>query len=411
MKKLLISTFAVATMALTGVVTVAPVINNQQAHAVPTPAEAWKTNHAAILAKTVDQITLTDEAKIKSAVIEYDSLSDTDKEAVATEYAHLTKLNVRYFSLKWKDDHSAILAKTETNVVEADWTAIDNAFKEYRNINLLNNEKQIFYLKPQTDHLIKLIRKISSPESIAVADKYNYFATMPLDKVTADNIVDYHFLIQDMDDLSGTDSDKVEHMLFEVTFRINKVVELVNQQYPETVPPENAEGDAKDDFLIALRPYIFHIGNLRINKIALVNSQATKMTGVKQKNIVWSRNIELLDKNDKLIPLIVLPMRIYLKITDQKVIDLIKAGKIEMVHVHKKTDGTFETMKTPFVFNEHHNVVAFSTEKFSEFALVKKYDKNGNLLPNSGFGKTTTSLFTIVATLTLGGALALISKR
>ncbi len=36
MKKLLISTFAVTTVALTGVMAVVPAINNYQAHAVPT---------------------------------------------------------------------------------------------------------------------------------------------------------------------------------------------------------------------------------------------------------------------------------------------------------------------------------------------------------------------------------------
>ncbi len=447
MKKLLISIFMVATMALTGVVAVVPTINNQRAYAAPTPAETWKTNHATLLAKEVGDITLADGAEVIAALEGYDNLSDADKATVATEYAHLLELSYQYKKLKWLDDHSnildktveniavsdspalqaainglsilpnevkqklttekahldklntkvsqlkweqnhaAILAKTEANVVDADWTAISNAFTGYETLFNDYGYENISYANNKMDYLVKLTRKIASPEAVAVADKYTYFKEMPLEDVTVDNVVDYISLQKEMGTLS--DPDKASLMIFRIYPRVYKLTDAVNQQYPEAIPPGNAEGDAKDNFFIALTPSIPDVNKLRINKIALANSQATKMTGVKQKDIVWSLNIELLDKNDKLVPTITKPMRIYLKITDQKMIDLIKANKIEMVHVHKKTDGTFETMKKPFVFIKRHNVIAFNADKFSEFALVKKQAKKqkGPELANTGISQ------------------------
>ncbi len=410
MKKLLISIFVVAAVALTGVVTVVPEVNNYKAQAVSTCSTyQWYADHEAILAKTVDEVVLADGAEIVAALEGYDQMPANLQADCSDEYQRLVKLHTRYEILQWIDDHSAVFAKTEADVVEADWPNISAAFDDY-NDNLFDKYsfENVDYANNKMDHLVKLTKKIASPEAVALADKYDYLVTMPLDKVTVDQVVDYYYIQEEAQDL--TDIQKFSLMVYRAFPRIEKANELKDAKFNDTIPPTDAEGDAKSEFLMALAPNIPGAGNLTVNKVAPKDSQADKLKGVKLKDVVWSRDIEQLNSSGNVIPQLSGPMRIYLKVTDQKVIDLIKSNKIEMAHVHKKTDGTYEAVKTPFVFNERYNVIAFTTDKFSKFSLFRK-GVYGPMLANTGNSHVLVALVAVLAVVVSSAGLAVAANR
>ncbi len=343
----------------------------------------WLNTHQDTLAKTVDNIALSDNTNLQAAISVFVNLSNDVKAKLKNEKAHLKELNIKVKQLQWEQDHASILAKTVDNVAESDWAAIDNAYKKYNQIARSAGHENMTYLKSRIDHLVKLTKKIASPEAIAYANKFAYLETMSLDKVSIDNIVDYYFAQKEAADLP--DGEKADLILFNTQPKLEKTLALMNQDYQGMLSTDDTQGDAKTEFMIALLAHPPRRDHFVVNKIALKDSKATKMSGVELKDVVWSRDIELLDAS---VPQLTKPARIYVKINNQKVIDLLKAGKLEMVHVHKKADGTFETTKTPIAFNERYNVLAFSTDKFSEFALVIKGESNLPTLPNTGVYKT-----------------------
>lgn len=118
-------------------------------------ANTFTTNHAAILAETVDTVEVSDEAAVTAALTDYNALSVDAKALVADEKALLDDLQDKIDELKATADantfttnHAAILDETVDTVEVGDETAVDNALSDYDGLSdaakaLVEDEKAL----------------------------------------------------------------------------------------------------------------------------------------------------------------------------------------------------------------------------------------------------------------------------
>jgi formylglycine-generating enzyme required for sulfatase activity len=119
-------------------------------------AEAFKTAHSAILAKTVGNIAASDEAAVDDALGAYNDLSSAAQALLIGEKTLLDKQKAKIEELKagqaaaeaFKTIHSAILAKTVGNTAASDEAAVDDALGAYNDLSsaaqaLLTGEKAL----------------------------------------------------------------------------------------------------------------------------------------------------------------------------------------------------------------------------------------------------------------------------
>jgi hypothetical protein len=145
--------------------------NNQQT------AGSFRTAHAAVLAKTVDTIEITDEPDVDAALTAYTALSDDVKALLTAEKTLLDSLETKIDELKaaagpqaladaFKTTCAAILAKTTSTVTVADKAAVDAALAEYAALSdevkaLLTAEKTLLdNLKTAIDAIIASAKKL-----------------------------------------------------------------------------------------------------------------------------------------------------------------------------------------------------------------------------------------------------------
>jgi hypothetical protein len=115
-------------------------------------AEAFRSDHSAILAQTVGSIAISDETAVDDALDAYDSLSSTVQALLTDEKSLLDDLKTKIEELKaaeaFRSAHSAILAKTVGNIAIVDETAVDAALSAYNSLSpavqdLLTDEKTL----------------------------------------------------------------------------------------------------------------------------------------------------------------------------------------------------------------------------------------------------------------------------
>jgi hypothetical protein len=116
-------------------------------------AEAFKTNHAAILAKTTTTVAITDETSVDEALTAYGVLPGEVKALVITEKGLLDDMKAKITELNtaitaFTSTHSAVLALTVDSVAIANKTAVDAALTAYSLLSeevkaLLGEEKSL----------------------------------------------------------------------------------------------------------------------------------------------------------------------------------------------------------------------------------------------------------------------------
>ena len=122
-------------------------------------ADAFKSVHSAILEKTVETVTLDDEAAVDAALTTFTALSQDVKDLLGTEKSLLDSLSVKINELKasatpqelanaFKTGYSAILSKTVDTVTIDDEAAVDAALTAFATLaqgvkDLLGTEKTL----------------------------------------------------------------------------------------------------------------------------------------------------------------------------------------------------------------------------------------------------------------------------
>ena len=122
-------------------------------------ADAWKAENADILGKTVDNVAVTDEAAVDSALAGYDELTPGAQGLVTEEKALLDSLKAKINELKagaevkaeadaWKQQNADILGKTVEDVAITDEAAVDAALAGYGQLSpeaqgLVTDEKAL----------------------------------------------------------------------------------------------------------------------------------------------------------------------------------------------------------------------------------------------------------------------------
>ncbi|GHU09445.1 hypothetical protein FACS1894151_07200 [Spirochaetia bacterium] len=117
----------------------------------PAMAAAFKVTHSAILLKTMDNVAITDESAVDAALTAYNALSAEAKALLGTEKNLLDFLKAKIDELKasaFKSTHNAILLKTVNNVAITDETAVKTALSAYNSLSaaakaLLGTEKSL----------------------------------------------------------------------------------------------------------------------------------------------------------------------------------------------------------------------------------------------------------------------------
>ncbi|GHV25762.1 hypothetical protein AGMMS4952_04370 [Spirochaetia bacterium] len=144
-------------------------------------AAAFKTAHSEVLAKTVDTVTIADEADVTAALTAYNGLSAGAKPLVSVEKNKLDTLKARIDALKaaesFKTTHSVVLAKTMDTVAIADEAAVTAAITAYNDLSaeakaLLSAEKSnLDALKAKVDALKAAENATPADTSTATAFK------------------------------------------------------------------------------------------------------------------------------------------------------------------------------------------------------------------------------------------------
>jgi hypothetical protein len=140
-------------------------------------AEAFKSVHSAILAKTVENIAIVDEAAVDNALAAYNSLAQVVKDLLTVEETLLDNLKTKIEELKveaFRSGHSEILAKTVGDITISDETAVDAALDAYSGLSqavkdLLTNEKTLLdSLKTMIEDL-KAAEEFKSDHSVILS--------------------------------------------------------------------------------------------------------------------------------------------------------------------------------------------------------------------------------------------------
>ena len=160
-------------------------------------ADAFKTDHAVILAKQAGDITLSDKDAVDLALTAYNFLSTDAKALLTAEFAKLesfrSKINelqgeVDSAVLEFKTTHAEILSKTTETVTlsdEAGLTAALNALNSYNEtVKLLLAAEKVLLLELQTE--IERQKEGASPQELANAFKTGHAAALALSIYTVE---------------------------------------------------------------------------------------------------------------------------------------------------------------------------------------------------------------------------------
>jgi hypothetical protein len=157
-------------------------------------ADVFKTAHAAVLAKTADNIATGDEAAVNAALVDYDALDAGAKALLVTEKTLLDSLKAEIAGLATTEAQKAaaeafktgnsVLEKTADTVTAADKGAVDTALAAYEALD--ETEKAL--LAPEKALLDSLKAKIDALAAAQeAADSFKTAHAAVLGK-TADNI-------------------------------------------------------------------------------------------------------------------------------------------------------------------------------------------------------------------------------
>ena len=103
--------------------------------AAQTAADTFKETQGAALGKTPATVTLSDEAAVEAALAAYNALSAEAQALLATEKATLDALTAKIAELKaeaFKTAHADVLAKTVESVTADDEGVVDAALAAYK---------------------------------------------------------------------------------------------------------------------------------------------------------------------------------------------------------------------------------------------------------------------------------------
>jgi hypothetical protein len=130
-------------------------------------AEAFKADHAGVLAKTIDDITSADESAVNTALAAYDTLGTDAKALLGDQKTLLDSLKTKIDELKaqeaaaaFKVAHAGVLGKSTGTVGGTDRIAVNNALAAYNTLStgakaLLGAEKTLLdNLKAKIDELM-----------------------------------------------------------------------------------------------------------------------------------------------------------------------------------------------------------------------------------------------------------------
>jgi hypothetical protein len=161
-------------------------------------AEAFKSVHAAVLGKTVENIALSDEAAVNAALAAYNALSAEAQALLTAEKATLDALKAKIDGLKalaaqadaFKTGHAAILAKTPDTIALSDEAVVDAALTAYNDLGeavkaLLSAEKT------KLDDLKTKIDDIKASTAATVSGLQNYLAGKPVNDADTPYTVSY----------------------------------------------------------------------------------------------------------------------------------------------------------------------------------------------------------------------------
>jgi C4-type Zn-finger protein len=105
-------------------------------------ATAFQSIHSAVLGKTTDAVTITDEPSVDAALAAYNGLSEAvqalvsqDKTLLDTLKAKITELKNQAAVTAFQSTHSVVLGKTTTTVTIADEPSVDAALAAYNGLS------------------------------------------------------------------------------------------------------------------------------------------------------------------------------------------------------------------------------------------------------------------------------------
>jgi predicted small secreted protein len=139
-------------------------------------ADSFRNTYSAILAKTTDNVVISDKETVQAALTAYNGLTDAVKSLLTTENALLDALSAKIAYLEavenadpvdieradvFRSAHEAILAKTTANVTTGDKAAVQAALAAYDN---LSPEVKVLlpFEKVRLDSLLSRITQIET---------------------------------------------------------------------------------------------------------------------------------------------------------------------------------------------------------------------------------------------------------
>ena len=130
-------------------------------------ATSFRTTHAAILAKTVENVAIADKATVEAALAAYNTLSEAIQTQLAAEKALLNSLQSQIATMEttaaneYKSTHGTILGKTTATITIGDKTALIAAKEDYA----LLSEGSKVQLTAEKVLLDELATKITATEA------------------------------------------------------------------------------------------------------------------------------------------------------------------------------------------------------------------------------------------------------
>jgi hypothetical protein len=182
-------------------------------------AAAFKTDHAGILAKSVETVTADDEAAVDAALAAYNGLSVEAQALLGTEKEKLDGFKAKLDTLKaeaFKTDHAGVLAKSVETVTAGDEAAVDAALAAYEALNagaqaLLGTEKEkLDGLKARIDAL-KAAEAFKSDHAGVLSKSVETVTAGDGDAVNA-ALAAYNGLSGEAQALLGTEKEKLDSL-------------------------------------------------------------------------------------------------------------------------------------------------------------------------------------------------------
>ncbi len=408
MKRILLSALMILTLSLASVILVVPATNDYRAMADTPETNQWRSDHAVILAKTVSDIVPSDEALVYDAISDYHALPAASQAELVAEIDHLEELSNQVILVSFIENNSAVWAMTEATVEQSDYPAVMAAHAQYLSLDPDMRSQ----LTDQAEHIRVLLRKLASPAVKAMLDKYDDFLTKPDDQMTSDDFDTASFMSIDRLTLTYEEGEVLSAIAQPKIAVLNELLE--NSEYcTGFYLDHDVTGDAREEMVFRLSPCLYKHGygvRFVIDKTVVDNDLSAKIPGAKkQSDIVWSRDIDMFKDDGSQISDSPDPVRLYLKISDQETLKLLREGRISMVHIHQMPDGSYDIGEQPFKFYNNQDSIVFTTRRFSKFVLVRKNYASAPRLAETGANQLAVGL--LAATVSLASLVGLLSIR